>query len=93
MKKVKSSDRNGNASFTEKNQDHIPCNFAHKVVCVDDKFSNSVVLYRVENVVYKFINAILKEYEYCKKVIKKHFNKNLVMMAQDEERFQLSNKC
>ena len=25
--------------------------------------------------------------------MKKHFNKNLVMSAEDEERFQSSNKC
>ena len=34
---------------------------------------------------------------YCEKVIKKrmkkHFNKNLVMSAKDEQRFQSSNKC
>ena len=30
---------------------------------------------------------------YCKKVIKNDFNKNLVMSAEDGERFQLSNKC
>ena len=46
-----------------------------------------------KNSVYRFIEAILKEYLYCKKVIKKHFNTNLVMSAEDEERFQLSNKC
>ena len=28
-----------------------------------------------------------------KKIIKKHFNKSLIMPAEDEERFQLSNKC
>ena len=30
---------------------------------------------------------------FCRKVIKNHFNKNLVMSAEDGERFQLSNKC
>ena len=30
---------------------------------------------------------------YFKKLIKKHFDKNLVMSAEDEERFQSSNKC
>ena len=33
-KEVKSSDKNG--SYTEKYQDHIPCSFAYKVVCVDN---------------------------------------------------------
>ena len=40
---------------------------------------------------YKFIDAIFKEYEYCKKVIKKHFNKNLIMIEKEEEQFQSSN--
>ena len=46
-----------------------------------------------KNVVYRLIEAILKEYYYCKKMIKKHFNKNLIMFAEEEERFQLSNSC
>ena len=29
----------------------------------------------------------------AKKVIKKHFNKNLVILEKDEQRFQSSNKC
>ena len=33
-------------SFTEKYQDHIPCSFAYKLDCVDDKFSKNAVLYR-----------------------------------------------
>ena len=60
-------------------QDHVPCSFAYKLVCVDDRFSKPIVIYRGENAAYKFIEAILKEYEYCKKVMKKHFNKNLIM--------------
>ena len=45
-----------------------------------------------KNSVYRFIKAILKEYDYCKKMIKKHFNINLITSAE-EERFQLSNNC
>ena len=45
----------------------IPCSFAYKVVCVDNKFSKRVVLYRGKNAAYKLIEAILKEYDYCKK--------------------------
>ena len=51
----------------KKNQNHIPCSFAYKVVCVDDNFSKPVVLYREENAVYKFTEAILEEHDYCKK--------------------------
>ena len=37
-----------------------------------------------------FTLTILKEYQYCKKVIKKLFNKNLIMSEEEEEQFQLS---
>ena len=30
-----------------------------------------------KNALYRFIEAVLNEYDYCKKMIKKHFNKNL----------------
>ena len=91
MKEVKSINKN-NDSYTEKNQDHTPCSFAYKVACVDYKFSKKVVLYIGENSVYRFIKAILEEYDYCKKVIKEHFNKNLIISAE-EERFQSTNSC
>ena len=50
-----------------------------------DKYSKTVILYRRENVIYKSIEAILKEYEYCKQIIKKHLNKNLIKSVEDEE--------
>ena len=87
----KISDKNG--SYTENYQKHIPCSFACKVNCVDNKFSKDVVVYRGKNAAYKFIEAILKEYYYCKKIMKKHFSKSLVMSAEEEERFQLANSC
>ena len=81
-----------NSSYTGKYEAHIPCSFAYNVVCIDDRFSKLVVLYRGKNAVNKFVEAILKEYDYYRKIIKKHLNKNLVMCAKDEERFQSSNK-
>ena len=83
-----------NSSYTEKYQDHIRCSFADKVVCADNKFSEKVVLYRgKKNAVYRFIEAILEEYDYCKNMIKRHFNMNLNMSAEKEEIFQLTNSC
>ena len=52
----------------------------------------SCSLQRKKNAVNKFIKSILSEYSYCRKVIKKHFNGNVIMSAE-EERFQLSNIC
>ena len=92
VRRVRSSDRSNNTSYTEKHQVHITCSFTYKVVCVDDKFSKLVILYRGKNAVYRFIETILKEMNYCKKVIKKHFHKNLVTFDKNEQIFQSSNK-
>ena len=80
-------------SYTRKYHDHVPCSYAYKIVCIDDKFSKPIIIYRSENAAYEFIKAILKEYKYCKKIIKKHFNKNLIMSKEEEYSFQQSNNC
>ena len=86
LKGVKSSNKNS-GSYTEKYQDHVPCSFAYKVVCVDNKFNNDVVLYRGKNAVYKFIEAILKEYNYCRKVIKNILTKILLCLQKKKKDF------
>ena len=80
-------------SYTRIYQDNIPCSFAHKVVCFDDKFSKDIVMYRGKNAVFKFIQCIFKEYDYCRSVMKKYFNKNLIMTAEENEEFERSNIC
>ena len=78
--------------LTQKYQDHIPCSFAYKLVCVDDKFTKPIVVFRGENAASKFIKAILNKYQYCKKVVKKHFKK-IDHEWKEEEQFRLSNTC
>ena len=80
-------------SYTSKYQDHIPCNFAYKLVCIDDKYSKDIILYKGKNAVYKFIQSIYNEYSYCRGIIKKHFNKDLIMSAEEEEQFETSEIC
>ena len=48
-------------------QDHVPCSSAYKPVRVDDEFTKPIAVFRGENAAYKFIEGILKEFEYCKK--------------------------
>ena len=93
LKKVECDSFKNNSSYTRKYQDHVPRSLGYKVVCIDNKFSKKVVLYGGKDAVYKFIKAIRNEYSYCGRVIKNHFNKNLIMSAEEEERFQLSNIC
>ena len=78
--------------YTKKYHEHVPCSYAYKVVCIDDKFSKPIVVYRGEDAAYKFIKAILEERKYCKKIMKDQFNKNLVM-TEEEHLFQQSNNC
>ena len=79
--------------YTKKYQDRIPCNFAYNVVCVNDRFTKQIAFYRGENGIYEFIKVILKEYKYCRKIMNKHFNKNLIMGEKEELLFQQSNSC
>ena len=80
-------------SKKKKSQNHIPCRFAYKLAYVDDEFSKPIVGFRGENAAYEFIEAILEEFEYCKKVMKKHFSKKLIMSDEEEKQFQSSNTC
>ena len=64
-----------------------------KVVCIDDRFTKPIVVFRSENAAYEFVKAILKECAYCKKLIKKQLNKNLIMSDKEEHLFQQSNSC
>ena len=57
----------------KKYQDHVPCSFAYKLVCVDDEFTKPIFAFRGENAAYEFIKAIFKEYQYYKIVTKKQF--------------------
>ena len=79
-------------SYTKKYQDHIPSSFGYEIVCIDDRFSKRIVVYRGENAAYEFIKAILKECKYCRNVMK-HFNKNLIMSEKEEHLFQESKSC
>ena len=74
----------------KKYQDHIPFSFAYKLVCVDDRFNKPIDVFRGKNAAFKFIEAILKDHEYCKKVMKKHFNKNFIMNKEEEQFSQVT---
>ena len=77
-------------TYTKKYHEHVLCSYAYKVVCIDDKYSKSIV---GKNAAYEFIKSILKEHKYCKKIMKYQFNKDLVMTEEEEYLFQQSNNC
>ena len=80
-------------SYTEAYQTHEDCGYGCMVVCCyDDKYSKPIQTHRGENAVYKFMEKMLEEVEHYKAVIKKRFNKPLVM-TEDETHFKLMDKC
>ena len=80
--------------YMEAYQTHEDCSYGYEVVCCyDDKYNKYTRIYRGENAVYKFMEKMLEEVEYCKAVIKKHFNKPLVMTEVDERHFKTMDGC
>ena len=54
--------------YSKKYHNHIAFGLAYNVVCIFDKFSEPIVVFRGESAAYEFIKAIRKEYEHFKKV-------------------------
>ena len=92
--KIDSCQPNDEKSYTERYQKHIDCGYSYKVVCCyDDKFSRPIQLYRGKNAVYKFLEAMLEEVDYCEKTKNEHFNQPMDLTNKDEENFQAATKC
>ena len=92
--KIQGCQPNNEKSYTEAYQKHIDCGYGYKVVCCyDDKYSKPVQIFRGENAVHQFMEAMLEEVKYCKKVIKKYFNKPLRVTEKNEEAFQKTEEC
>ena len=72
--------QNPEESYTNKYQKHIAFS---KLVCVDDKFSKPFKRYLDEDAVYNLINSMVEESKYGSEVIKRYFNKELVMTKED----------
>ena len=52
---------NSNNSYTRRYQNHVPCSFAHKVVCIGNKYSKKIFFYRGKDAAYEFMKSILNE--------------------------------
>ena len=92
--KIHGCQQRGNKSYTEAYQIHTDCGYGYKVVCCyDDKYTKPIQLYRGEKAVYKFMENILEEVKYCKKVMKKYFNKPLRMTEENEQEFKKATTC
>ena len=92
--KIHGCQQNNESSYTEAYQKHTDCGYGYKVVCCyDDKYTKPIQLYRGEKAVYKFMENILEEVKYCKRVMKKYFNKPLRMTEENEQEFKKGTTC
>ena len=92
--KISTYQQNNNKSYTEAYQKHTDCGFGYKVVCCyDDKYSQPLKIYRGEKAVYTFLEYMLDEVKYCKKIVKQKFNKPLKMTKEDEDKFKIADEC
>ena len=93
-KKVQGCIPSDEKSYTEAYPKHKDCGYGYKVVCCyDDEYTKPEQIYRGENAVHLFMEAMLKEVKYCKRVMDKHFNKRLIMTETDEEGFKKAKEC
>ena len=75
--------------YTKKYQIHIACSNGYKLDCVDDKFSQPNAQLN-KDAVYNFFNNLIEENKLLYKVMKKLFNKELVMTKENNEDFKNS---
>ena len=68
-----------------KYQEHFPNSLGAKLVCVDGRFTLPVIVFKGENCIIKFIKRIFKQQKQINRVIKEHFNKELIMTTQEGE--------
>ena len=80
--------QNPNKSYTNKCQKLAACSYGCKLVGVDDTFSKPLKSCLGEDTVYSFISSMIEESKYCSDMMKKHFNKELVITKEDNEGFQ-----
>ena len=72
--------QNAKMSYTNKCQKHIACSYGCELVCVNIQFLISLI-------------NMIEESKPCSDVMKKHFNKVLVLTKEDNESFKNSTKC
>ena len=71
--------------YTIKYQEQYLNSIGAKLVCIDDRFTLPVIIFKGDDCVNKFIKWIFRQQKQINGVIKEHFNKELIVIIQDEE--------
>ena len=54
-------------SSTKKYQDHVPYSFAYKIICIDNTFTKSIVVFDVKMLLMNLLNQCLQSMSAAKK--------------------------
>ena len=84
----------GSVSYTTAYQKHTCCGYGYKLVCCyDNTYSKPVEVYRGEDASNRFMKRMLAEVNYCKKTIKAHFNKDMIITSAEKESYKKEVLC
>ena len=85
LERVQGCKPNDEKSYTQAYQKHTDCGYGYKVVCCyDDHYTKLTQIYRGKKAVYKFMEKMLEEVDYCKKIIRMNLNKKIEITDDDE---------
>ena len=88
---IEQAERDPSQSYTDGYQVHIPCGYAYKVVCIDDKYTQKTVVYRSEGCVKSFLKELEREKWRIFDILQKP--KPLHMTDQDQMDFEAATHC
>ena len=63
------------------------------MVCIDDRFTLSSIIFKGKDCINKFIAWVLDKQRWTKQITKKYFDKRLIMTSEDEEIYYNSHIC
>ena len=72
---------------------HVPNSVGAKLVCIDDKFTQPTKIFFGSKCINEFLQWVFRTKPLCNKIIKTHFNKELLMTEEDEEIYNNTNIC
>ena len=85
--------QNPDESYANKYLKLVAYSYGYELVFVDDKFCRPFNSYLDEDAVYNFISVMIEQSKYCSDMMKKHFNKKLLVTKKGDEDFENSTKC
>ena len=78
---------------TIKYQENYPNSIGTKLVCIDDRFTLSTIIFKGKDCINKFIAWVLDKQKWTRQITKKYFNKRLIITNEDEEIYNNSQIC